>query len=82
LRGRGGGGLNEGLLVNAAAAKLLRTDKVCADSTVVEADAAYPTDTGLLAKAVGKIAHSVQRAKAGANRTKSWDWHRAAGRQG
>ena len=39
-------GLNEALLAKAAAAKLLRTDKVRADTTVVEADVAYPTDSG------------------------------------
>jgi len=36
-------GLNEALLAKAAAAKLLRTDKVRADTTVVEAAVAYPT---------------------------------------
>ena len=35
-------GLNEALLAKAAAAKLLRTDKVRADTTVIEADVAYP----------------------------------------
>ncbi len=44
-------GLNEALLAKAADAKLLRTDKVRADTTVVEGDVAYPTDSGLLAKA-------------------------------
>ena len=39
-------GLNEALLAKAAAAKLLRTDKVRADTTVIEADVAYPTDSG------------------------------------
>jgi IS5 family transposase len=76
-------GLNEALLVKAAAAKLLRTDKVRADTTVVEADVAYPTDSGLLAKAVGKIARTVERIKAdgGAIRTRSRDRRRAAGRR-
>jgi IS5 family transposase len=76
-------GLNEALLVKAAAAKLLRTDKVRADTTVVEADVAYPTDSGLLAKAVGKIARTVERIKAdgGAVRTRSRDRRRAAGRR-
>src|SRR4029077_16453508 len=46
-------GLNEALLVKAAAGKLLRTDRVRADTTVVEADVGYPTDSGLLAKAIG-----------------------------
>ena len=42
-------GLNEALLAKATAGKLLRTDKVRADTTVVEADVGYPTDSGLLA---------------------------------
>lgn len=76
-------GLNEALLAKAAAAKLLRTDKVRADTTVVEADVAYPTDSGLLAKAVGSIARTVERIKAagGATRTRSRDRRRAAGRR-
>jgi IS5 family transposase len=76
-------GLNEALLAKAAQAKLLRTDRVRADTTVVAADVAYPTDTGLLAKAVGKIARTVQRVKAagGAPRTKSRDRRRDAGRR-
>jgi len=76
-------GLNEALLVKAAGAKLLRTDKVRADTTVVEADVAYPTDSGLLAKAVGTIARTVARVKAagGATRTGSRDRRRAAGRR-
>jgi len=76
-------GLNEALLAKAADAKLLRTDKVRADTTVVEADVAYPTDSGLLAKAVAKIARTVDRIKAdgGATRTQSRDRRRAAGRR-
>jgi IS5 family transposase len=76
-------GLNEALLAKAAAAKLLRTDKVRADTTVVEADVAYPTDSGLLAKAVGSMARTVERIKAagGATRTRSRDRRRAAGRR-
>jgi IS5 family transposase len=45
-------GLNEALLTKAAAAKLIRIDKVRADTTVVEAAVSYPTDSGLLAKAI------------------------------
>jgi len=76
-------GLNEALLAKAAGAKLLRTDRVRADSTVVEADVAYPTDSGLLAKAVGKMARTVARVKAagGASRTSYRDRRRAAGRR-
>ena len=54
-------GLNEALLAKAAAAKLLRTDKVRADTTVVEAAAAHPLDSGLLAKAVGTMSRTVAR---------------------
>jgi len=76
-------GLNEALLAKAASGKLLRTDKVRADTTVVEADVGYPTDSGLLAKAVGAVARSVARIKAGgaAARTRARDRRRSAGRR-
>ena len=76
-------GLNEALLARAAAEKLLRTDKVRADTTVVEAAVAYPTDSGLLAKAIGTIARTVVRIKAagGAARTRARDRRRSAGRR-
>jgi IS5 family transposase len=76
-------GLNEALLAKAAEGKLLRTDRVRVDTTVVEAEVAYPTDSGLLAKAVNKIARSVARVKAagGAPRTVSRDRRRAASRR-
>ena len=76
-------GLNEALLAKAATAKLLRTDKVRADTTVVEADVAYPTDSGLLAKAIGAMARTVERIKAagGATRTRARDRRRSAGRR-
>jgi IS5 family transposase len=76
-------GLNAALLVKATEAKLLRTDKVRADTTVVEADVAYPTDSGLLAKAVGKLARTVERIKAagGATRTAARDRRRSAGQR-
>ena len=54
-------GLDEALLVKAAAAKVLRIDRVRADTTVVEAAVAYPTDSGLLAKAIGTMARAVAR---------------------
>jgi IS5 family transposase len=64
-------------------AKLLRTDKVRADTTVVEADVAYPTDSGLLAKAIGAMARTVARIKTdgGARRTHAPDRRRSAGRR-
>jgi IS5 family transposase len=76
-------GLNEALLAKATAGKLLRTDKVRADTTVVEADVGYPTDSGLLAKAIGSMARSVMRIKAagGAARTQVRDRRRSAGRR-
>jgi IS5 family transposase len=48
-------GLNEALLAKAAEKKVVRLDKVRADTTVVEANVAYPTDSGLLAKGVAKL---------------------------
>ena len=76
-------GLNEALLVKAAAGKLLRTDKVRADTTVVSGDVGYPTDSGLLAKAIGTMARTVARIKAagGASRTRVRDRRRSAGRR-
>jgi transposase, IS5 family len=76
-------GLNEALLAKAAAGKLLRTDKVRADTTVVEAAVAYPTDSGLLAKAVGRMARTIERIRAagGATRTRARDRRRSAGRR-
>jgi IS5 family transposase len=76
-------GLNEALLAKAAAAKLLRTDRVRADTTVVGAAVGYPTDSGLLAKVIGSMARTVARIKAagGATRTRSRDRRRSAGRR-
>ena len=48
-------GLNEALLIKAAGVKLLRTARVRADTTVIAANVVYPTDAGLLARAVGKL---------------------------
>ena len=42
--------LNETLLTKAATHKVLRTHKVRVDTTVVEANVAYPTDAGLLTR--------------------------------
>src|SRR5262249_23120763 len=54
-------GLNEALWAKAAQAKLLRTARVRADTTVISANVAYPTDVGLLAKAVGKLVRTARR---------------------
>jgi len=76
-------GLNEALLARAAERKLLRTARVRADTTVISANVAYPTEAGLLAKAVGKIARTVRwvQAAGGATRTRARDRRRAAARR-
>jgi IS5 family transposase len=72
--------LNETLLAKAVEAKLVKTGKVRADTTVVSANVEYPTDSGLLAKAVTKIGRLVGRIKAagGATRAGFRDRSRAA----
>jgi transposase, IS5 family len=76
-------GLNEALWAKAAGAKLLRTARVRADTTVISANVAYPTDSGLLAKAVGKLVRTVGRVQAagGATWTVMTDRRRAAARR-
>jgi transposase, IS5 family len=76
-------GLNEALWAKAAGRKLLRTARVRADTTVIGANVTYPTDSGLLARAVGKMARTVRRVQAagGATRTRARDRRRAAARR-
>src|SRR4029077_17797464 len=76
-------GLNGALLTKAVEAKLVRTNKVRADTTVVEADVGYPTDSGLLAKGIAAMARRVQTIKAagGAVRTRARDRRRSAGQR-
>ena len=66
-----------------AGAKLLRTARVRADTTVISANVAYPTDSGLLAKAVGKLVRAARRVQAagGAAGTVMTDRRRAAARR-
>jgi len=68
-------GLNEALLAKAQAAKVLKTNRVRADTTVVPANVAYPTDSGLMAKGVAKMAKSIEKLKGAglASRTRSRD---------
>lgn len=75
--------LNEALLAKAAEQKLVRLDRVRADTTVVEANVAYPTDSGLLAKAIVKLNRLVGRihAAGGARRTRLRNRCRSAGRR-
>ena len=76
-------GCNEALLAKAAEAKLRRTSRLRADTTVVPADLAYPTDSGLLARAVRRIAATGRRVQAagGATRTRLRDRSRSAGKR-
>jgi transposase, IS5 family len=76
-------GLNEELWAKAAGAKLLRTARVRADTTVIGANVTYPTDAGLLARAVGKLVRAARRVQAagGATGTVMTDRRRAATRR-
>ena len=76
-------GLNQALLAKAVEAKVMRCTRIRIDTTVVPANVSYPTDSGLLAKAVNRIAATGRRIRAagGATRTKLRDRSRAAGRR-
>jgi len=75
--------LNDALLAKAHEHKVVKLDRVRADTTVVEANVAYPTDSGLLAHAVTLLVRLVARVHAagGATRTTVRDRRRAAGRR-
>jgi IS5 family transposase len=75
--------LNQALLATAAEHKVLRTHRVRADTTVIAATVAYPTDAGLLGRAIGKLAATIGRIQAagGAGRTRVRDRRRAARRR-
>jgi IS5 family transposase len=75
--------LNAALLEKAGQAKVVRTDKVRADTTVVPANVAYPTDSGLLVRAITLIVTLVARihAAGAASRTGVRDRRRSAGRR-
>ena len=75
--------LNDELLAKAVEARVVKTGKVRADTTVVSANVDYPTDTGLLARAVSRMSRLVTRIKAAgaAPRTPFRDRTRAAGRR-
>ena len=76
-------GLNEALWAKAAEGKLLRTARVGADTTVIPTNVVYPTDSGLLAKAVGKLLRTARRVQAagGAPATAMTGRRRAAARR-
>src|SRR5690348_7454009 len=75
--------LNEQLLATAVEARMVKTGKVRADTTVVSANVDYPTDSGLLARSVRRMAGLVRRIRAVgvASRTPFRDRTRAAGRR-
>jgi|SRR5215211_3780767 len=56
--------LNDALIARAVEAKVLKLNRVRADTTVVDANVAYPSDSGLLAKGVARIAATVKKVKA------------------
>lgn len=70
-------GLKEALLAKAAQPKLLRTTRVRADTTVMAADVAYPTDSGLLAKAIRRIAATGRRVQAAGGAVRTWCQNRS-----
>ena len=57
-------GLNEALLARAVEAKVLKTNRVRADTTVVPANVAYPSDSSLLAKGVTKMVNGAKKLQA------------------
>jgi transposase, IS5 family len=75
--------LNDALLAKAHEDKLVRLDRVRADTTVVEANVAYPTDSGLLAKGVAKLARLTKALHAAglATRTRARDRTRSVRRR-
>lgn len=76
-------GLNEALLAKAHEAGVVHLERVRADTTVVPANVGYPTDSGLLAKGVAKLAALTAKIKAAglATRTKSRDRTRSVRRR-
>jgi IS5 family transposase len=71
--------LNEALLQKGHEKKLVKLDKVRADTTVVPANVKYPTDSGLLAKGVARLVVLARQLKAMglAPRTKMRDRRRS-----
>jgi IS5 family transposase len=57
--------LNDALLAKAVEAKVLKLNRVRADTTVVEANVAYPTDSGLLTKGIATMGRLAARLRAG-----------------
>ena len=62
--GEDGRSAERGASRQGGAAKVVGLDKVRADTTVVEANVAYPSDAGLLGKGVARLAKFVEKLKA------------------
>ena len=75
--------LNEALLAKASDAKVVKTGQVRADTTVVPANVTYPTDSGLLVRAITLLVGLVTRIHAlgAARRTKVRDRRFVAGQR-
>jgi transposase, IS5 family len=75
--------LNDTLLAKAHGEHVVKLDKVRADTTVVEANVRYPTDSGLLAHGIALMVTLVARVHAAgaATRPRVRDRRRAAGRR-
>lgn len=58
-------GLNEVLRAKTGGQKLPRTARTRADTAVICGNVAYPTDTGRLGKAVGKLVRAARRVQSG-----------------
>ncbi len=74
--------LNQAVLKTAVERKLLRSRRLRVDTTVMEADVRYPTDSGLCAHAVSRLGRAVRAVKAAglAIRTSFRDRRRSAGK--
>ncbi len=72
--------LNEALLAKAVEARVLKTNRVRADTTVVEANVAYPSDSSLLAKGISRMASTAKKLRGlgYATRTRLQDRTRSA----
>jgi len=75
--------LNDALIAKAVEAKVLKLNRVRADTTVVEANVAYPTDSGLLTKGIATMGRIAARLKTAglATRTRFRDRSRSARRR-
>lgn len=75
--------LNDELLALAVERKLLRSRRLRVDTTVVESDTRYPTDSGLCAHAVSRLTRLVRRVQRQglAERTRLRDRRRSVGKR-